>query len=149
MNTLLAHAHLIISHVPIVLSVFGTVFYLLHFRYQQLHFTALLLLIIAGVIILFVPFTGEEAQHLLMDSGVNASRDTIHTHKEAGEMARNIMVITALVAAFELYGHDLWHRYKIVFISILTLLCTLSTISLSVTGYTGGQIRHTELGIQE
>lgn len=145
MNNLLAHAHLVLAHFPIVLSLVGALFYLLQFKYKQLNTAALILLILSGIIVLFVPFTGEEAQQLLRTSNVEIARDAMMTHREAGEMARNIMVITAILAAFELYRPPLWHTYRTIFVSILSILCILSATALARTGYTGGKIRHTEL----
>lgn len=146
MNINSAHWHLLLNHFPIILSMTGTGFLIaaLIFKKQHLQFASMLLLIVAGVFGYLAYSTGEGAEHQINDlPGV--SKTMIDTHQHIASTGLDIILATG---AFALITILLLHFKKTA--SLLFMWITLagalgSAGVMGYVGYTGGEIRHSEI----
>ena len=146
MNINSAHWHLLLNHFPIILSVIGTGFIVASFIFKKQHlkFASLLLIILAAAFTIPAFATGEPAEEQVEEiSGV--THDAIHEHEEIAEKGRIVIFITGGLAFITLL---LLHFKKksVQLFMILTLLASAGSAGiLSYVGYTGGEIRHSEI----
>lgn len=142
----ITHLHLILAHVPVIGTFFG--FALLAWGYVTkdilLKKAALVNFIIVAVIGLAVFLTGDGAKEAVQRLPGIAEK-TIDTHEELGEKAIWFLGVLGAASLVSLYlATKNNRRFKI--LCMITLIVSVLTIGMMVVvGYTGGQIRHTEL----
>lgn len=139
-----AHLHLILNHIPVVALPLATLFLLFAFvkKNQQMKKFSLLMLILIGLVTLPVYFTGEPAEKLIEDFP-QVTEDVIHPHEEMGEKALIISLIAAALAVSALVVvKDEKRNQQLVAVTLV--VAAFGSMTLGYTGYTGGQIRHTE-----
>ncbi len=101
-----------------------------------------MVLILIGLLTIPVYYTGEPAEHQIEDfPGVTAS--VIQPHEETAE---KVLVITLImsglsIAALALHKNEKRHQQLVI---AALCLAAFGSAGLLYTGYTGGQIRHTE-----
>lgn len=142
-----AHIHLIINHVPVILTIFS-LFVLLagYFKnkqdYRKLAFIGF---VIAAIFTIITFYTGDGAEDIVEDIAA-FSHDTIENHEHAAETSRLFAILLGLfgLAGIFYFKSDKVKGFK-VFIIITILLALLASAYLIYTGYLGGMIRHTEL----
>ncbi|MFN0276251.1 MAG: hypothetical protein ACKVPJ_10920 [Chitinophagales bacterium] len=146
MNISSAHWHLLLNHFPIVLSISGSGFLLFSFIFkkQHLQFAGLLLLIAASAFAYPAFTTGEGAEESVEHlAGVNEAY--IEKHEEVGEIGLKVMLGAGALALISLVVLSMKKKATNTFI-LITLFAGLCTAGyMSYVGYTGGEIRHTEI----
>ena len=146
MNINSAHWHLLLNHFPIILSVIGTGFIVASFIFKKQHlkFASLLLIILAAAFTIPAFATGEPAEEQV--EGIAGITDVaIEEHEEIAEKGRMIIFITGGLALITLL---LLHYKKkaVQAFMIITLIGSAASAGiLSYVGYTGGEIRHSEI----
>lgn len=141
-----AHFHLILNHIPVILTILSIVMLIwAGFSKNREHFKiAFIGFIIAGVAIVFVFQSGENAEGILENvPGVSGS--SIEAHEEAAEVTRWFSLVLAAggIAGLVMQGKQgkYWRSFVWVFlfVSLITAGLLIYTASL------GGQIRHIEI----
>ncbi len=146
MNINSAHWHLLLNHFPIILSVIGTGFIVASFIFKKQHlkFASLLLIILAAAFTIPAFATGEPAEEQVEEiSGI--SHEAIHEHEEIAEKGRMVIFITGGLAFITLLLLHYKKKSVRVFMVITLTASAASAGILSYVGYTGGEIRHSEI----
>jgi len=145
METQLAHLHLIVNHLPIFGSILGTLVlaYGLTVKSRHTKIAGYLLLAISafGAAIAFA--TGDPAQEIV-ENIAGISTESIKLHEEAAQISLAIMFILGLSSLAGIYSTYFKTKFKKQITLITLLIGIISFISVSITGYLGGKIRHTE-----
>lgn len=136
------HLHLILTHVPILGVLFGTLLlgWSLLRRSEELQRLALVLFVLCGLAVVPVFQTGEPAEETV-EHLAGVSEATVERHEESAETT---LVLTELLAAAAL-GLLIFRRRPTQLVAGVLLLGLLASASLAWTGSLGGEIRHTEI----
>lgn len=140
------HFHLIFNHLPIIGSIIGGLIlvYALVNKSEKTMMAAYVVLIISAIGGLISYATGEGAEETVENiSGI--SKAALDQHED---LAFYAMIGVAFVGFGSLLGLVLQYRKSSAARGIAWLVVVLSVAAFSIlagTGYTGGQIRHTEL----
>jgi hypothetical protein len=139
------HLHLILNHLPIFGSAFAAILLAIAMmrRSSELTRVALGTMVIMGVASVVVFLTGEPAEELVEDlAGI--SRGAIEIHEE---LALAATVAAGTLAALSMAALVGWRRRAVPQWGRAALLAgaTIVCLTMGVTGYFGGRIRHTEL----
>ena len=96
-----AYLHIVVNHFPIILCVVGTVAALLALAFQKraLWLYAAVSLTLSGALVYPVVFTGERAEDVV-EKRWYASKEAIHEHEEAAELAMWVTLAAGAVAAY-------------------------------------------------
>ena len=96
-----AYLHILLNHFPIILCVVGTVAALLALAFQKraLWLYAAVSLTLSGALVYPVVFTGERAEDVV-EKRWYASKEAIHEHEEAAELAMWVTLAAGAVAAY-------------------------------------------------
>ena len=146
MNINPAHWHLLLNHFPIILSIVGTGFIVAAFLFkkQHLRFGGLLMLIIAAAGAYLAFQTGEGAEDTV-EKLAGVSHDAIENHEESANIGWKIMLGTGLLALITILLVHAKKKQANLFL-IITLIASLASAGyMSYVGYTGGEIRHSEI----
>jgi hypothetical protein len=146
-----AYIHLLINHFPMALSVVGVagVLAALATRRRTAWLFALATLTLAGLSAYPVNFSGEEGEDAAEEiTGV--TRDAIHEHEEAGELALYLLLATGAAAAYGWWrlaraGTD--GRMPAWLGAVVTLGALASAGATARTSYLGGHIIHGHNGL--
>jgi len=141
-----AHLHLVVTHLPVLGLLFGTV--LLVYAWwrgsEEVRRLALAFVAVAGLLAIPAYFSGESAEDVV-EKLPGISGWLIHEHEEAAEGAAVASVATAVLAAGLLaFGlrRGATPRWGIAGIAFGGVI---SSIWLGVAAYRGGSIRHPEI----
>lgn len=130
------HFHLILNHFPTVGFII-VLFVFLHGLYrknEEFNFVSLWFIIILSVITVFAYFSGEGAEELLKDK---LDKEYIETHESFGKISFYLSIVLGILSVFSLITKKL--RWLVLILLIINIL------SLSITSFYGGQIRHEEI----
>lgn len=96
-----AYVHIAINHFPIVLALLGAAAAVASFiwRRRALWLYAVATLTLAALSVYPVKFTGDLAEESI-EKMPYATREAIHTHEEAGELAMWIVIGTGVLSAY-------------------------------------------------
>lgn len=140
------HIHLILNHVPILLSIISIPIVLWGYYRSNRSILRLGLLgfLIAGLTVIPVFLTGESAHERVEDIQTISER-YMEEHEDAAEVS---LWLTVLLGTFG-FGGLIIERYRPgffhVYIAALLMVSLVTAGFLTYTGYLGGNIRHTEL----
>lgn len=139
------HLHLILNHFPLVLLLAAVPILVVGYlrKHLVLEGTAHLLLVVAALFALGAYFTGEGAEHVVEDAVAGAG-PYMHNHEEAAVYALGWSLLSGALAAVRWVLRRSRLSRTVVWYVLLVSLAFNAT-SMAVTGYLGGQIRHTEL----
>jgi uncharacterized membrane protein len=141
-----AQIHLALNHFPIAgayLSFAFLVWGLLR-KKDDIKFAAISLIIISGIAVLPMYFTGEGAEKVVEHKPL-VTEEVIHPHEEAAEAAVVVYSVAALLAISWIImkrknkGPD-----AIVYKSLIGLMA-ITSVLIGRTAHLGGQIRHDEI----
>jgi len=140
------HVHLLVNHLPIVGSILAGIVLAqgLWSRTEQTIAAAYSLMIISSIGGLIAFFTGESAEETA-EAIEGVSRSVIHQHEESGEFAMICAVALGLVAIVGLIVMNRRPALSLRVAWFALVVSLVSFVSLAYTGYTGGQVRHTEV----
>lgn len=142
-----AHIHLIVNHVPVILTIFSLFVLLAGYftnkpEYRKLAFFGF---VIAAIFAIITFYTGDGAEDIVEDIA-GFSHDAIENHEHAAENSRLFAILLGIfgLGGIFYFKDDKVKGFKI-FIIITILLALVASAYLIYTGYLGGMIRHTEL----
>jgi uncharacterized membrane protein len=141
-----AHIHLLFNHFPIIGSIFSSL--VLAFgvirKNEVIIKTGLSLFVLTALLALPAFFSGEGAEDILESIG-QKNESLIEKHEELAEKAFWFCEIAGAISAFAIFS--LWRKKKFAFsLASIALLAGFINIYLfTVTGNTGGEIRHSEI----
>lgn len=136
-----AYLHLVVNHFPIILCVVGTLAALLGLAFQKrgLWVYAAASITLAGLTIYPAVFTGERAEDVV-EKRWYASREAIHEHEEAGELALWVTLAAGAVGGYAWFRAARPRHREDRFPSGLgTLLTIVGLAACGTLGYTAWQ----------
>lgn len=137
--------HLMLTHVPIILSITGLVMFIvaLLIKNTTLTKTSYIIIVIAGVASLPVFFTGEGTEEAI-ERMPGVSEAIIEKHEEIAKLAMASIVAAGILALAALLSFQ-WAMVTRVLKVVVLLLAIASSSLMAQTAHLGGQIRHTEI----
>jgi uncharacterized membrane protein len=132
-----AHIHLLFNHFPVIGSIFSSLILAFGiFRKNEVIIKTGLSLFVLTALLALPAFLSGEGQK---------NESLIEEHEELAEKAFWFCEIAGAISAFALFS--LWRKKKYAFsLASITLLAGVINIYLlTVTGNTGGEIRHSEI----
>lgn len=141
-----AHYHLIVNHFPIITPILGMLVLLtgLLLKSEATQKTAYGLFILGSLSTLLAGATGEGAEEVI-EQLPNINEQLIKIHEEASEVfsvASYVLGICALILLWGSWKNLSWTQWG----NYLILVVSAGVIYLAtVTGSTGGEIRHPEI----
>ena len=141
MNT--AHFHLVLVHIPIVLTPLAAAILLLNLwrATEAVQKTALMILFVSALSAGAAYLTGEGAEEIVEHLPGILERN-IENHEEAAEVSLWLCIVTGLLSAVAVFCFSAAKRFFL--LPLATALACFTSISLTYTAYLGGQIRHPE-----
>ena len=140
-----AHLHLLLNHFPIIVTLVGFVVLIagLLLRNNTVQRTALALLIGAAVCALPAYFTGDDAEHTLLNLHIEAvNHDVIEKHEDLARFFLWIMIAVG-IAAGATFWLDSKSNIRAKTLYWITLALTALALLLATqVGSSGGDIRH-------
>jgi phosphoglycerol transferase MdoB-like AlkP superfamily enzyme len=142
-----AHLHLLVTHLPVLGSLFGLLLLLLALVQgnRDLQRTSLWVFILAGLAAIPTYLTGRPASTLLLKLMPGMSLDAGDQHAEVAVLA---LVASSILGCVALIGVTFYRKDKKSpgwFTSLLVTLALLTTATMTWTASLGGKIRHTEI----
>lgn len=141
-----AHFHLLVNHLPVILPLVACIMLIVGLIVMSttIKRTAYVIFIVGAVTTSLAMYSGDKAEKVIEKIDVNA-KTYIEKHEEAAEtfaLTNYVLGVIALIALIASYKES---RY-LHLLSIAVLLISLITLYFSKqTGTTGGEIRHTEI----
>jgi uncharacterized membrane protein len=142
------HMHLMITHLPIIGSILGTIVLSYGYWKKSIHtqISAYILFVISSIGAIFSYFTGEAAEETVERIG-GISENLIEQHEEFALIALLALVLLGLTSSIAL----ILTLKKSSFMrtaALITVLLSIPSFGLIAwTGYLGGRIRHTEINL--
>jgi uncharacterized membrane protein len=140
------YPHLLLNHLPIILTIIGSLvlLYSLLRKNSEVTKVALIILIFSALITIPAFLTGEGSEHAI-EHFPEVSHDQIEEHEEDGLIALYFNEVTGILALISLVLLSK-NNSKSKFLLYITLIFSLFTTFLLVhTGLEGGKIRRPEL----
>ena len=148
----LAHIHLLLNHWPIIGAFVGLFLFLVAFfaNSDDLKQTSLAFFTILALLTIPTYMSGDVANEVLKQSATPLPKDLVSTHQGAAWLSLMFMQITGAVALVGLWQFSRmsrpapgpvarWNFAVVLFLSVVTAGL------MTVTGNTGGAIRHPEI----
>lgn len=141
-----AHLHLLLNHIPILGSLFGTILLAVAVLRKDMSLiqASLVTLVVAAVFAVPTFLSGEEAEEIL-EKMPDISHEIIHEHEEIAEKAIWLMEIIGGLALVAIFLHLKKHRLRHLLTIVLLVLSLGNTAMMMIVGNTGGEIRHSEI----
>jgi uncharacterized membrane protein len=143
-----AHIHLLLNHVPILGSVFALCFLIYGHFFNNAVITRAALVTIVVVAVISIPafLSGEEAEHVV-DAIIGINKDAMETHEEQAEIAFWTLLMNGAIALGTLISSIKTNKLSPPLVWINLVLLILVVILMARTGWSGGEIRHSEIHI--
>ena len=140
-----AQVHLAPTHLPVVLTLAGTIIVIISLIIKNISVTrvGLYVLIAAGLAALPVYFSGEGAEEMV-ENIPGVSEAIIEEHEDIAKLSLIAIMITAVAGMIGLMSFITQRFGKPIYIGVL-LLSFIATGLLAQTAHLGGQIRHSEI----
>lgn len=141
------HLHLVANHFPIVGLFIGAAIWIASFlfkRHLAVKNVALSVFILVAVTGLIAYFSGEGAEHAL-EKMQGIEEDYIEVHEDYGKIFFVTSLILGAFALLALYVENVYNKNLKVLNYILLSVIVVSCWFAVKTGFTGGEIRHTEI----
>ncbi len=139
------YLHMIINHFPIVGTIIGSILVIvgLVFKNEGVKISGLCIIVFAALMAVIAYLTGDSAENAVQNLP-EIAESLINRHEDIATISMYLMIPSGLLAAMTLYS--IWKKENsVVFLLVITLVFTLiSSAAMVFTGYTGGQIRHSE-----
>lgn len=140
------HIHLIITHMPIFGSFFGTLVLIhgLWAKSNTVKIAAYNIFILSALGASIAFFTGESAEETV-ESIAGVNEQVIEEHEEAADFALGAFIVlgVAAVVAIPITAKNM--KWAVVISRAMLVAAAFSFVVVARTGYLGGKIRHTEL----
>jgi uncharacterized membrane protein len=140
------HIHLLLNHFPIIGTLIGSALLAWGFFKKQdnIKNAACMIIVIMALMAIPVFLTGEPAEDAV-ENLPGIAESIIEEHEEAAQFAIWILGFTGLMAFVSLIAGRVNHRLAKTAFTLTLILSILGFAAMARAGYTGGQIRHSEL----
>jgi hypothetical protein len=137
---------LLLNHFPIIGTLIGSALLLWGFFKKQDNIKIAACIIIVAMALMAIPvfLTGEPAEEAI-ENLPGIAENIIEEHEEAAQFAIWILGFTGLMAFVSVIAHRINHRLVRSAFTLTLILSILGFAAMARAGYTGGQVRHTEL----
>jgi len=145
-----AHLHLIVNHFPIIGVIFGLGILIMGIilKNNTVKNTAYVLFIVSAIFAAFSIGTGEGAEELVEDMP-SVGKKIIHEHEEMAEKLAILLYVLAVLSIGGIYL-NIKNHVKAKLVSYAALILAIVGVFLAQqTGTTGGEIRHTEIRVND
>jgi uncharacterized membrane protein len=141
-----AHFHLLLNHIPILGSLFGTILLAIGLikKDKSLLNAGLLTLVIVSIVAIPAFLSGEGAEEVV-EKMPDMSHDIIHEHEEIAEKAIWLMELVGLGSLIAFFLHLKEHPLRHAVTIAVLVLAVANFGVMAKVGNTGGEIRHTEI----
>ncbi len=133
-----AYMHLLINHVSLIAIPVSLVF-LIFLKTNEAKRVALVILTLSCLATIPIYLTGDPAEHVLKLWHVADLHNKVEPHEDAAEVALILSILTAVAAAA-----GVWKSGDKRIERVSMLMAFVTTVSLGVTAFYGGFIRHPE-----
>ena len=142
----LAHAHLLLNHVPVIGAILGVLLFVLAMILRRVDVarSGLFLLLIAGVMVVPAYLTGEPAEHIV-EGAPGVTEQYIEPHEEAAKFALIAVASSGVLALFGLVAYRRAERLPGWFNGAILVVGLLACVTIGRTALLGGDVRHTEI----
>ncbi len=137
-----AHFHLIVNHMPIV-GIFWAIALTAYGQFKK-NDTALyagLISFVAVAVFAFLSSNSGEGAEEIVEGLQGVTHDIIHEHEEMGEKAMFACIALGVLSLAALF----LAKYRRLLTWVILVGSIGAAVLLSLTGTTGGEIRHTEI----
>ena len=142
----LPHVHLLLNHFPIIGTIIALGLYLFALIGKSEDLKRASLVIFAGIALLAIPtyMSGNGAEEALRKlPGV--SKNAIMAHNNAALVSIIFIELTGMFAWLGLWQYRRFLHARVWTLATVVVLSITAVFFMTVTGNTGGQIRHTEI----
>ena len=142
-----AHFHLLVNHLPLAGLLFGLLLLVgaTLFNSKPVTNTAYLILILAAVLVFPAYFSGEGAEHTLMDKVQGIEKSLIHEHEEAALFSFILTLIVGALAGVTLFINSGKKKENKFLVYLVMIVGLFALASIAQVAKLGGEIRHTEI----
>lgn len=142
------HIHLLLNHVSIMAAIFSVLVFAYGFlrKLPSVINVGLAGFVVAALTAIPVFLTGEPAEESV-ENIPGILEAVIEQHEEAAELALWIIQIAGVFAFSGLVMRANTFFKSPTFYGLMLVISIASASTIAYTGYLGGQIRHTELGV--
>ena len=142
-----AHFHLLVNHLPLAGLLFGLLLLVgaTLFNSKPVTNTAYLILILAAVLVFPAYFSGEGAEHTLMDKVEGIEKSLIHEHEEAALISFILTLVVGALAGVTLFINSGKKKENKFLVYLLMIVGLFALASIAQVAKLGGEIRHTEI----
>lgn len=139
-----SHIHLLLNHVPILGTIFGTILLTYGFvkRNRVFENTGLVTVIIVALLTIPTFLSGEIAEESVEDI-VGISETLIEKHEDIASVGLWIMIATGILALYTMIQTRKTGRNIFLFITLVLSIVTFAI--MTIVGNSGGKIRHSQL----
>lgn len=140
------HIHLLLNHLPIIGTLIGSALLIWGFIKKQdnIKLAACAIIVVMALAAIPVFLTGEPAEDAV-ENLPGIAENIIEEHEESAQLAVWILGLTGVMAFLSLIGYRLRNKLVHAALTVTLILSIVGFGAMARTGYTGGQIRHTEL----
>lgn len=138
--------HLALNHFPVAGVFISLLFFLSSFLFKgkRLEHSAIFVLILSGIFICPVYFSGEKVEKLVSRKAF-VSKYYIQEHSEKAEKTIVVLTLTSIIAILWIFSAYKKKSYASIVLYTVFALNILSAWSVYETGHEGGKIRHDQL----
>lgn len=142
-----AHFHLIINHLPLAGLLFGLLLLVggLVVKSKPITNAAHFILVLAAILVFPAYFSGEDAEHSLMDQVQGIEKAIIHEHEEAALFSFVLTLVVGALALASLWVNNKAKKENKFMIYLLLIVGLVALTSIAQVAKLGGEIRHTEI----
>jgi uncharacterized membrane protein len=141
-----AHIHLLLNHIPVLGSIFALILLLygMFSGNKTIQITSLVALVLVTLLSIPAYLSGEEAEHLV-EHIIGVNKIAMDAHEDQAEIAFWILLMNGAIALGTLIPAIKTQILSRPLLWINLVLLVIVVALMARTGYTGGQIRHSEI----
>ncbi len=144
-----AHLHLLINHLPIIIPIIGLLLLLSSLILKSPIFSraAFCIFIVGAITAIGASFTGEGAEEVLEEL-LSVDHDLIKNHENVAEIFATLSYILGALSLLALWANWTKKAYSLIMSFAVLAFAVVTIYFAQKTGTTGGEIRHSEIRVQ-
>jgi uncharacterized membrane protein len=142
----LTHVHLLLNHFPIIGTIIGLCLFLAALVAKSDHLKQASLIVFTGIALLSIPtYMSGNAAAKAIENMPGVSKSFLEAHNSAALVSLIFVEITGIFAWLGLWQYRRFSHAAVWNLSTVLLLSVVAVYFMSITGNTGGEIRHPEI----